>query len=251
MRGGKEKIGKVILPVAFWLLVWTLAAHLVGRELILPTPLAVGRALLALAGIKAFWAGLGVTMARVCAGFLLGAVLGVVLGGATAGSKWCDALLSPALRAVRTVPVVAFILLIYFTLPNGYTPVAVSALMVLPVMWRATRQGLAAADPKLLELCGAYRLGHWRSFCLARLPALLPSVAAGGETALGLAWKSALAAEVLCQPKWAAGTGLQAAKSMLDTAGVAAWTVAVVALSLAMEALFHLAIRRWKGGQDA
>ena len=250
MRDSGRKIGKILLPAAFWLLVWTLAAHLVGRELILPAPLAVGRALIALARTGAFWTGLGVTMARVCGGFLLGALLGAALGGLTAAFKWCDLLLSPALRAVRTVPVVAFILLLYFTLPNGYTPVAVSALMALPVMWRSTRQGLAAAQPQLLELCGAYRLGPWRSFRLVRLSALLPSLAAGGETALGLAWKSALAAEVLCQPKWAAGTGLQAAKSPLDTAGVAAWTVAVVALSLAMEALFHMALRRWRGGED-
>lgn len=240
---------KVVLPAAFWLLVWTVAAQAVGRELILPSPLAVGRALAVLAGTESFWTGLEITLARVCAGFLLGAFFGTLFGGATAASPWCDGVISPAMGAVRTVPVVAFILLLYFTLPTGQTPVAVSALMVMPVMWRATRQGLAAADPLLLELCGAYRLGRPRTFRLVRLPALMPALAAGGETALGLAWKSALAAEVLCQPKWAAGTGLQTAKATLDTAGVAAWTVAVVALSLTMEALFRLALRGRKGGR--
>lgn len=250
-RPPAERLGRALLAAAFWLAVWALAARWVGRELLLPSPLAVGRALGLLVQEKSFWHGLGATLGRVCAAFLLGGLLGMALGAATAAWRWWDALLSPALRAVRTVPVVSFILLLYFLLPTGRTPVAVSALMVLPVVWRATRQGLEGADPALLELCKAYRLGPWRSFRLARLGALMPSLAAGWETGLGLAWKSALAAEVLCQPKWAAGSGLQAAKATLDTAGVAAWTVAVVAVSLTMEALLRLALRRWRGGAAA
>lgn len=243
-----DKLRKIILPAAFWLLVWTLAAAGVGRELILPSPLAVGRALCTLAGEGTFWRSVGVTLLRVCAGFLLGSGLGLLLGALTAGSKWCDALLSPALRAVRTVPVVSFILLLYFALPSSGVPVAVSALMALPVVWRAAREAIAAADGQLLELCGAYRLTRWQTFRLCRLPAALPALCAGWETALGLVWKSALAAEVLCQPKWAAGAGLQAAKSTLDIAAVAAWTVAVVCLSLLMEGALRRLLDRWKGG---
>jgi len=243
-----RKIAKWIISAAVWLLLWTAAAAAVGRELLLPSPLAVVRSLGALMGTEEFWYSLMVTFGRVLTGFALGSILGMAFAGLTTLFQWGDLVFSPALRAVRTVPVVSFILLLYFCLPTGQVPTVVSALMVLPVVWRAAGQGLSAADPKLLELCRAYHMGRWKTFRLVRFPQALPALCAGWETGLGLAWKSNLAAEVLCQPKWSVGSGLQSAKSTLDTAGVAAWTAAVVVLSLLVEALFRLLLHRWRGG---
>lgn len=242
----RKKALKVIIPPAFWLAVWALAAAAVGRELLLPSPGAVVRALFALMATGEFWRSCLFSIGRILAGFLLGALLGTGLGAATAGRRWCDALLSPALRAVRTVPVVSFILLLFFWLPTGQVPTAVASLMVLPVVWRATRQGIAAADPQLLELAGAYRLGPWRTTTLVRFPAAMPALCAGWETSLGLAWKSGAAAEVLCQPKWGAGTQLQVSKAYLDSPGLFAWTAVIVCMSLAMERLLKWALRGWK-----
>lgn len=245
-----EKVRRVLLPAAFWLAVWWLCALLVGKELILPSPWAVCQALAKHVGEGSFWHALTGSLGRVWAGFLAGTVLGTFLAWVTVRWRWGETLLSPALRAVRTVPVVSFILMLYFALPTGQIPVAVSALMVLPVAWRSARQGMEAANPGLLELADHYRLGPWRTLRTVRLPAALPALSAGWETALGLAWKSGVAAEVLCQPKWAAGSGLQAAKATLDTAGVAAWTVAIVAISLAMEWILKICLRRWRGGVE-
>lgn len=248
---GSERKNKWIyrlLPAAFWLGVWWLCAAAVGRELLLPTPAAVFHTLWTLMGTEGFWRSVLMSLGRVGLGFLLGAGLGTLLGVVTAASRWGDLLLSPALRAVRTVPVVSFILLLYFWLPTGRVPVAVSALMALPVVWRSARQGVAAADPQLLELAGAYRLGLWRRVTHIYLPAALPALAAGWETALGLGWKAGVAAEVLCQPKWALGTGLQISKAYLDAPGLFAWTAAMVALSILTEWLLRLALQTWKGG---
>lgn len=244
----KDKLARLLPPAVFWLLVWAVAAHVIARELILPSPAAVGRALGGLLVQPEFWRSTAASLLRVAAGFLLGTVAGMALGVATAASRWCDRLFSPAMGAVRTVPVVSFILLLYFCLPTSRVPVWVAALMALPVVWRATRQGIANADPLLLELAGAYRLGFWKRVRLIYAPAALPALAAGWETALGLAWKSGVAAEVLCQPKWAVGSGLQAAKSYLDTAQLLGWTLVIVAVSLVMEGLLKAALRPWKEG---
>ena len=50
-----RRIGRVLLPVLFWLGVWQLAAAAVGQELLLPGPAAVGRRLLELAAGAVFW----------------------------------------------------------------------------------------------------------------------------------------------------------------------------------------------------
>ena len=247
----RKKLQKVIIPAALWVAVWAIWALRLNKPLLLPTPWAVLSALGEMAGTGAFWRSALVSLGRFCLGFLLGAALGSGLGVATALSRWCDTLLSPALRGVRTVPVVSFILLLYFSLPTAWIPVAVAALMALPVVWRACRQGMDQTDPALLEAADNYRLGLGRKLRLIYIPSALPALAGGWETALGLAWKSGVAAEVLCQPKWALGTGLQSAKTYLDAPGLFAWTVAIVALSLATEGLLKLALRPWKGGEGA
>lgn len=240
----KKKILNVIIPAGFWLAVWAVLAAIVGKELILPSPAAVARSFLGLVLAGDFWREVGMSLVRVWAGFLLGAVLGLALGVATAASTWCGLLLSPALRAVRAVPVVSFILLLYFWLPTGWVPVAVSALMVLPVAWRSAVEGWERVDRQLLELAGHYGLGRWRTLRLVRLPAALPSLRAGWETALGLAWKAGAAAEVLCQPRWGLGSALQRSKSTLDIPALFAWTVVIVALSGLSGQLLRLALRK-------
>lgn len=227
----KKKLRNVIIPAAFWLVVWAVLAAVVGKELILPSPAAVARSLLTLASTGTFWWEAGMSLARVWCGFLLGAVLGLALGVATAASSRCGLLLSPALHTVRAVPVVSFILLLYFWFPTGWVPVAVSALMVLPVAWRSAVEGWERSDPQLLELAGHYELGAWKTLALVRLPAMLPSLSSGWETALGLAWKAGAAAEVLCQPQWGLGSALQRSKATLDIPALFAWTVVIVALS--------------------
>lgn len=240
----KKKLLKVIIPAGVWLAVWAIAAEAVGKELILPSPASVARSLLALAATGTFWREAGMSLLRVWCGFLLGAVLGLALGVATAASTWCGLFLSPALRAVRAVPVVSFILLLYFWFPTGGVPVAVSALMVLPVAWRSAVEGWERTDSQLLELAGHYGLGPWKTLALVRLPAALPSLRTGWETALGLAWKAGAAAEVLCQPQWGLGSALQRSKSTLDIPALFAWTMVIVALSGLSGWLLKLALRK-------
>lgn len=240
----KKKLLKVIIPAGAWLAVWAIAAEAVGKELILPSPWSVARSFLTLAATADFWREAVMSLVRVWCGFLLGAVLGMALGVATAASTWCGLFLSPALRAVRAVPVVSFILLLYFWFPTGWVPVAVSALMVLPVVWQSAAEGWERTDPRLLELAGHYGLGPWKTLTLVRLPIALPSLRTGWETALGLAWKAGAAAEVLCQPQWGLGSALQRSKSTLDIPALFAWTVVIVALSGLSGRLLKLALRK-------
>ena len=53
-----------------------------------------------------------------------------------------------------------------------------------------------------------------------------------------------MAAEVLCPPDRAVGSRLQQARLGLETADLFAWTLAVVALSLALEWLLRRALER-------
>ena len=239
-----KRIQKIVIPPAFWLGVWALASWAVGRELLLPGPLAVGTRLLALAGAADFWLSVGATLGRVFLGLLWGAMAGALLAFTTHFSPWADRLLSPAVRVARATPVVSFILLVYLWVARSAIPWVIAGQMVLPVVWGALSAGLDSLDAKLLELARTYRFSPLKTLRLVYLPALRPHMEAGLLTAFGLAWKSGVAAEVLCPPAHAIGTRIQQAKLALETSDLFAWTLTIVALSLALEGLLRRGLER-------
>lgn len=247
-----------LLPPVFWLGVWQLGAFLVdrglqgrGNELLLPYPASVFSELLRLAGDPAFWQTILITLARVLGGMALGFLLGAALAALTRASRWAGLLLSPAIRVVRATPVVSFILLLILWTGRDLLPLVIAALMVLPVVWEQLSQGIRAVDGKLLELSRAYRFPFLRTVRLVYLPSLRPYLLSAAATSMGLAWKSGVAAEVLCVPKYAVGSRIYYSKLSLEIPGLFAWTIAVVLLSLTLEKLLRALLERGKGGGRA
>ena len=244
MKNTAKKMLRAVIPPVFWRGVWQLAALAVGMELLLPGPAAVGRSLLALAQTADFYRSAGATLGRVFLGLLWGGLAGALLAFLTHFSPWADAVFSPAVRVVRATPVVSFILLMYLWVTRAAIPWVIAGLMVLPVMWGALTAGLADMDKSLLEMGRAYRFPPLKRLRLIYLPSLRSHFSAGLLTAFGLAWKSGVAAEVLCPPNRAVGSRLQQAKLGLETADLLAWTLTVAALSLALERVLRRALER-------
>lgn len=240
-----------LLPPAFWLGVWqfgALFARTKKLDFFLPTPWTVLQTLAGLCVTGEFWATIALSLGRILMGMVFGTLLGILLAALTCASAWADRLLSPMIRMIRAVPVASFILLVMLAVYRATVPTVIVTLMVLPVVWSGVNQGIRQADPSLLELGRAYRFSRWKTVKLVYLPSVQPYLLSAVTTAMGLAWKSGVAAEVLCTPRQAIGTEVYNAKFYLEIPTLFAWTAVVVALSLTMEWLLAAALRRWKGG---
>lgn len=237
-KAGKKFL-RAVLPLAFWLGVWQLAAMVVGRELLLPTPAAVAHTLAELAVTGRFWLAALYTLLRVLAGLVGGVAVGAALAFLTHFCRWAELLFAPAVRVLRATPVVSFILLVYLWVTRANIPGLIAGLMVLPVIWGNVSAGLSGVDPKLLEMAHAYRFTGGKTLRLIYLPSLRPHFMSGLLTAFGLAWKSGVAAEVLCPPRYAIGSAIQQAKTALESAELLAWTVVLIILSLLLERLLR------------
>jgi len=242
-RRGRRPL-QALAALVFWVLVWTLAALATGKALILPSPLAVVKALLNLGGTSAFWLAAGLSLLRIACGFLAGVLLGAALAVLTSASKTAYTFLSPAIRVVRATPVASFIILVLLWAARATVTGIIAALMVLPVIWEQLSSAITSVDVGLLELARAYRFGRWKTFKLVYLPSVLPSFSAACLTAQGLAWKSGVAAEVLCLPRSSIGTQLHYAKLYLNTDALFAWTLTVILLSFLLEALCRFGFTR-------
>lgn len=220
---------------AFWLAAWYLAARALGRPLLLPGPAEVASRFAALAVTGHFWRTAGATLLRVAAGFAAGTLAGALLAVLCRASGVVSALFSPVVRAVRAAPVASFIILLVVWFRRDSVPVIISALMALPVVWENTLAGIASADPALLEMARSFHISRAKTALRVVLPSALPSFLAGCRTALGLAWKSGVTAEVIASPALAVGRELNNGRVYLETADVFVWTAVVILLSVALE----------------
>jgi len=220
--------------VLFWLAVWQAAAMVIGQEVFLVSPVQALRCLLRLLPQADFWHRVGFSAGRILLGFGLGVVCSAALAVAT--------------------PVASFIILALVWVRGSSLSVLISFLMVLPVLYGAVRTGIRAADPQLLEMAKVFRLPLGRRLRAVWLPAVLPAFRQGCSVALGICWKSGVAAEVIGLPNGSIGDALYRAKITLSTGELFAWTFVIILLSAAFEKLFLRALnavsRALIGGEE-
>ncbi len=228
---------------AVYLAAWWALSAMTANSLLLPSPWATFRTLSAAFSTLDAYLQTGATLLRIIGGFLAGVVLGVLLAVLTAKNRFLYSLLTPLRTIIKATPIASFILILLVLTVSGWVPVYISALIVIPVVWSGMETAIRELDPKLLEV-GRVFLPKRKRLRQIVFPQLMPHFVSSSATGFGLAWKSAVMAEVLSLPRYAIGKQLYQSKLYLQTEQMFAWTLAVILLSLALEiALKKLASR--------
>ena len=230
--------------VLVWLALWQLGAMAIDQQIILVSPLRVLSRLWELIPTPDFWGSLAYSLVRITAGFLLGVAAGTVLAALSARFRRVEELLAPALLAIKSIPVASFIILALILFSSRNLAVLISFLIVLPVLYTNILGGIWAADAQLLEMARVFRIPAARRIRYVYLPQVLPYFRSACGSALGLCWKSGIAAEVIGMPDGSIGEQLQQAKIYLNTPDLFAWTLVIVLVSLVFEKVF-LALLKW------
>ena len=244
MKKTKKSRLAQLAAVGFWLVVWQIAAMVIGQEVFLVSPLQAIGTLLELLPQADFWQRVGFSAGRILLGFGLGAVSSVVLAVAAERWAWVETLLSPVMQLVKATPVASFIILALVWVSGSSLSILISFLMVLPVLYGAVRTGIESVDGQLLEMAEVFRLPLGRRVRAIWLPAVLPAFRQGCSVALGICWKSGVAAEVIGLPDGSIGDALYRAKITLSTGELFAWTFVIILLSAAFEKLFLVLLDR-------
>lgn len=245
----KNKLNRLLVGIAvavFWGTAWHLISGAVGEEILLPSPARVMQTLWALWSSSVFWRSVVLSLLRIIGGFVAAVVGGTLLAVLTTHCRPLHVLLSPVLHIVRAAPVASFIILAYVWLHVQILPAFIAFLMVVPLVWENVCEGIRNTDKKLLETARVFRIGRWKTLTLIHLPSVRPYFTAACTSGLGFAWKSGIAAEVICTPANSIGKQLYSAKAYLETPEVFAWTVTVVLLSVLLERVLLYAVKRRK-----
>ena len=233
-----------LLVIAFWVAVWQLAAVAVGHEVLLVSPGGALARLGELIPTADFWGTVWHSLVRIGGGFLAASVVGVLGAAAAAASRVFDVLVTPMLAAIRSTPVVSFIILVLMWASSGQLAFVISFLMVLPITYTNVLEGIRHRDRSLLEVATVFRVPVMRRLPAIDVPAVLPFFIASCRIGVGLAWKSGIAAEVIGLAQGSIGERLYEAKILLSSADLFAWTAVIIALSFGLEKLVLALLRR-------
>jgi len=226
------RIGRrVLLPlvgVAMVLAVWeaTVIAYALPA-IVLPSPLAVVRALGELVRTREFWRDVMVSLLEFIAGFGIGGVLGIVAGLLIGESRRARLSATPIVESLRFVVPFAWIPLTILWFGTSWTgKVVLVGYAVFFVMLVSTARAMANVDPTLTRVGTMLGMGRLQLALRVHLRAAAPTVASAARAAAAIGWIAVVAAEYIGA---SAGLGLMItnAASSLATPVVIAGMVVI------------------------
>lgn len=224
-----------LASVIFMLVIWKLLSVYFGSAFVLPSPEKTLITTLKLLTGGKFLLTVGSTVLRSLAGFFLSAFLGIIAGIASGMNPYFDAFLRPILVTIRSIPVIAIILLALIWLNPGMVPVFIAFLTMFPFICTNVSDGIKSVDRDLVTMARFYRVGNNRIVRELYIPAIMPFIISGASSAMGIGWRAIITGEVLSHPEYGIGTLMQNAQTFLNVDAVIAWTIIAVVISYGFE----------------
>lgn len=238
MENRKKRKEITIWAIIFWGIVWHIGSLAINSSMILVSPTKVAETLVLLIVSPQFWEITIFSFIRISGGFFLGILMGCILAAVSERFIFIKQLICPIVFAVKSVPVASFIILALLWFSSENLSVFISFLMVFPIIYTNVCKGIEETDIKLLEMADVFEITGIKRIGYIYIPEILPFFRAGCSLAIGLCWKSGIAAEVIGIPKGSIGEQLQQSKVYLETSELFAWTVVIVIVSLLFEKVF-------------
>jgi ABC-type nitrate/sulfonate/bicarbonate transport system permease component len=234
----------VLRALAAALMIWWLAALAVDRPFSLPLPSA---------SAAAFWDLLVggqlldetlVSLRRLAIAYGLAAVAGTALGLAMARWWVVDRAAGPIVNAVRAISGIAWIPLavVWFGVSEALPVFIIFYGAVFPFVLNA-QLALNSIDRRLVTAAETLGAGRRRIWLTIVLPASVPYLLSGARIALGLAWMSIVAAELLGAPN-GLGFSIQYARMIQQTPKMLAWILWIGAVGYALDWAMRWVVQR-------
>jgi taurine transport system permease protein len=200
-RGGRiaVSLASLALILGTWTLVttrgWVSDMFLPGPDLLWS-----GFVDLAQNGYKGrpLWLHVLMSLERVLAGFLTGAIVGTALGLAMGRSARLAALCDPFVEFLRPLPQLAYLVLLIVWFGIGETSkIILLFLTALPVAAVAARDGVRAVSTERLQAARSLGANEWQIFRHVILPSAMPEIVTGARLAAGIVYATLIASEII------------------------------------------------------
>lgn len=183
-----------------------------------------------------FW-----SLTRVMIGFVLGSLAGIITGILMGWSKPIEALFRPLYELIRPIPPIAWIPLsiVWFGLgePSKYFLIFLAAFSNITMNAYA---GVRSVDPTLMGAARMLGANDRQVFSTIVLPSCIPHIFAGLQIAVGSAWATVVAAEMVRSSEgvgWVIIKGQDSNSTVQIMVGIMAVGIVGYILAVAMRAI--------------
>ncbi len=245
----KLLLGRLLL-IGILLGLWELSAGTIADEFFIsrPSVIAVKFAELIASG-RLFFHG-GITVVETLSGFVLGAAAGIAVGLLLGRNEVLAKLLDPILVAINSLPKVALapLFIMWFGIGIGMK-IILTATIVFFLVFINTYSGVRNVDPQLIEILRLMGARERHLIAKVIVPSALQWVFAGLQLSVPYALIGAVVGEIMAANR-GLGYLLQDAAGQLDTGGVFAALLGIIALALLLQWIVRLCEKRLTPWRD-
>lgn len=201
---GRDILNKLVtlIPIVILIAIWQLMSLKGYTGKIIPSPYKIFQEGVRLFSIKiagiSIWMHMYASIRRVLTAYVLALVTGIPLGLAMGWNRTCDKIVKPVFEMLRPIPPIAWIPLAILWMGVGEGPkVFICYIGAFVIFVLNSYTGMRYTDPLLIDATRTYGATRRQQFFNAALPASMPSIFAGMQTALSDCWMCVLAAEMV------------------------------------------------------
>jgi len=243
-RATALNVAAVALGLAAW---WAVTARGVAG---LPGPQEVALRAAEMMQSGQLFSDMGASLARVLAGFVLGAAVAVPVGFLMGWYPTARGLIEPYVQFFRMIPPLAIIPLAIVTMGIGETPkVFVIFLASFLSSVVAVYGGVVSVDKTLISAAWVLGAGGGTIFLRVVVPASLPFMLVGFRIGLGSSWATVVAAELIAAQS-GLGFRMQQAQLYYELPTIFVSLIAIGVVGLAMDRAIGAADRRLTSWQE-
>ena len=232
------------ISILLWIAIWHFYALYIDKEIFLPTPKRVFDVLIhELLPSESFRLSVVSSLKNIGYGFLIGLIFGLVLAIFASLSTVIEAFIWFPMKIIKAVPVASFVILSLLWIDSKDLAIFIPAIIVIPTIYINTLTGIKETSSKLLDMAKIFRIPPVKRIFSIYIPNTLPYFLSASSLAVGMAWKSGVAAEIIGLAKNTIGNEIYKAKLYFMTAELFAWTIVIVLLSIICEVFFKLIIK--------
>ncbi len=238
-----NKFKKIIIAF-IWLFIWQCIYKAVGKEILIVSPFDVLLNIIKKITEYDFWMTCFYSIWRIMKGYFFGVIFGIITAFISYKIKFVYDFLYPFFSILKSTPVASFIILALIWIKTDNVPAFIVFIMTSPIVWTNIYEGLSKTSNELIEVSKVFEFNFFKKLKYIYIPQLIPYISSAFTVALGLAWKSGIAAEVISSPKISIGSVIYDSKIYLETLELFTWTAVVVIISIVLEKIIIYFIKK-------
>lgn len=229
-----------LLGVVTLVLIWQAGAVFTGNEFLLPGPLSVLKALARILGEAETYRVILTSFSRLLISLMIASVLGIATGLLGGVHSYFDAFVRPFVSGLRTVPVISLVVIILILFGNVLTVYIIGFLVVFPLMYETTKEGVRNIDAGIKDALKIEPLNLPVLVVKQIFPLAMPYIKTGLLQSVGLGFKVLVMSEFIAQSDVSIGRMLYEGRITLSYDSVFAWTLLIILIVFVIESVLGM-----------